>query len=109
WALFGHDRVRGVRGTIPAGATPGCAGTCRRPDSPSRACAGDPRLRASRVPILTKGFDEMKRTFVAAAVLAALLPVVASAQAPAKAKDAPAKAATPAGAPAREARYDART
>ena len=36
----------------------------------------------------------MKRTFVAAAVLAALLPITASAQAPAKAKDAPAKAAT---------------
>ncbi|MEO5763754.1 MAG: peptidylprolyl isomerase [Casimicrobiaceae bacterium] len=42
----------------------------------------------------------MKRTFVAAAVLAALLPIAASAQAPAKAKDAPAKAPAAAAAPA---------
>ncbi|MET0731818.1 MAG: peptidylprolyl isomerase, partial [Casimicrobiaceae bacterium] len=45
----------------------------------------------------------MKRTFVAAAVLAALLPIAASAQAPAKAKDAPAKAA--AAAPAGKTLY----
>ena len=45
----------------------------------------------------------MKRTFVAAAVLAALLPITASAQAPAKAKDAPAKAA--AAAPAGKTLY----
>ena len=38
----------------------------------------------------------MNRMLVAAAVLAALLPAAASAQAPAKAKDAPAKAAAPA-------------
>src|SRR6266581_2445691 len=38
---------------------------------------------------------DMKRSFVAAAVLAALLPATAAlAQTPAKAKDAPAKAAT---------------
>jgi peptidyl-prolyl cis-trans isomerase C len=43
----------------------------------------------------------MKRTFIAAAVLAALLPVAAYAQAPAKAKDAPANA--PAAAPAASA------
>jgi peptidyl-prolyl cis-trans isomerase C len=45
----------------------------------------------------------MKRTFVAAAVLAALLPIAASAQAPAKAKDAAAKA--PAAAPAGKVLY----
>jgi peptidyl-prolyl cis-trans isomerase C len=45
----------------------------------------------------------MKRTFVAATVLAALLPIAASAQAPAKSKDAPAKA--PAAAPAGKILY----
>jgi peptidyl-prolyl cis-trans isomerase C len=49
----------------------------------------------------------MKRTFVAAAVLAALLPIAASAQAPAKAKDAPAKAPAAAAAPAGKTLYPA--
>ena len=49
----------------------------------------------------------MKRTFVAAAVLAALLPIAASAQAPAKAKDAPAKAPAAAAASAGKTLYPA--
>ena len=48
----------------------------------------------------------MKKTLVAAAVLAALLPIAASAQAPAaKGKDAPAKAAAPAANPTGKALY----